>query len=316
MHLQVRFSSFVLLALLMFCITGTGDMSFGGDGGPATSASFDTPSRIRGLTTGVLYLSDAGSYIVGVVEFSNEISIGNNRVRKISISGRISTFAGTGDYNYNGDLLRATSTSLDAPNGVTISPVDYSVYITEEEGCRFRVVDHFSGKVTLLAGQGNQRNRRQLQQIGDEGLAVLSILNAPSDSFIDTNGLIYLADSSNFEVRVLTSNVPTVSPTMFPSDAPSLASFTGTVNGDQNTENLGQGVAVYETTALIAGHYQSTKVVFVFQSFFGFWSYTAILSEFDGGSSLSDDVSLAVYDTQAFVGDPNGLRGAGKFSDL
>lgn len=45
---------------------------------------------------------------------------GNNRVRKISSTGIITTFAGTGVASYSGDNGVATSAALSYPNGLGI----------------------------------------------------------------------------------------------------------------------------------------------------------------------------------------------------
>ena len=62
-------------------IAGTGISSFGGDGGPATSAAFNLPGGIAFDSTGALYVAD----------------MGNNRVRRIdALTGLITTVAGDG----------------------------------------------------------------------------------------------------------------------------------------------------------------------------------------------------------------------------
>ena len=46
--------------------------------------------------------------------------LGNNRVRKVSSTGIITTIAGTGSGSYSGDGGQATSASLHGPAGVTL----------------------------------------------------------------------------------------------------------------------------------------------------------------------------------------------------
>ena len=246
------------------------------------------------------------------------------RIRLFTVNGIVSTYAGDGETDYKGDNLAATATSLNVPVGVTVSVVDHNVYLTESAGNLFRVIESSSGIVSVLAGQGVSVNRRALLA-GDDSMATSATLNAPTDVFIDTNGLIYLSDSGNYEVRVLTSNYPTVLPTMMPSevpseaptlvptDAPSIASYVGTVNGDVNTDNLGQGMAMYGSTAMIAGNYSGDNVVFVYKQTFSQWSYTSILTDFT--YKLSDSVAMAIYDSSAFIGDSEAGDGTGTFED-
>ncbi len=59
---------------------GNGAAGFGGDGGPATLAEFDEPSRVEIGADGALYISDTG----------------NNRIRRVDASGFITTVAGSG----------------------------------------------------------------------------------------------------------------------------------------------------------------------------------------------------------------------------
>lgn len=69
---------------------------FSGDGGPATSASLNGPQDVAIDAAGSLYITDGG----------------NQRVRKVSVGGVISTVAGNGTPAFSGDGGPATSASL------------------------------------------------------------------------------------------------------------------------------------------------------------------------------------------------------------
>ncbi|HYR41843.1 MAG TPA: hypothetical protein VER98_02385, partial [Terriglobia bacterium] len=84
-------------------IAGDGNAGFSADG-PALSARLFTPSSLAVDSTGNIYLADTN----------------NERVRKITLNGIISTIAGTGVAGYNGDDGPATAAELYAPLGIAL----------------------------------------------------------------------------------------------------------------------------------------------------------------------------------------------------
>lgn len=79
--------------------------SYGGDGGPATSALLGNPQKLTFDSLDNLYFAD--QY--------------NNRIRKVTFpTGIISTIAGTGDPSMTGDGGLATSAGLNSPYGVAV----------------------------------------------------------------------------------------------------------------------------------------------------------------------------------------------------
>ena len=87
---------------------GTGRAAFGGDGGPATAADLNLPTGLAFDTAGNVYIADSG----------------NNRVRKVSSNGTITTVAGDG-----------TSAVLAAPVAVAVSPSGV-LFITDTDNHR------------------------------------------------------------------------------------------------------------------------------------------------------------------------------------
>jgi len=87
-------------------VAGNGTSSFSGDGGPATSASLNYPTGIAVDSSGNLYIADYVNY----------------RIRKVNISGTITTFAGNGAAGYTGDGGAATTAELYEPTGVAVAP--------------------------------------------------------------------------------------------------------------------------------------------------------------------------------------------------
>src|SRR5579863_4425611 len=85
---------------------------FSGDGGPAANASLYNPWRLATDSKGTLYVADTC----------------NNRIRKIDLSGNITTVAGSGTgqsvcgngVGYSGDGGAATAAKLNQPTAVAV----------------------------------------------------------------------------------------------------------------------------------------------------------------------------------------------------
>ncbi len=83
-------------------VAGDGAPGFSGDGGPATSAQLNYPFGVAADAAGSLFIADAW----------------NNRIRKVTPAGVISTVAGDGTPFFSGDGGPATSAGLSHPHEV------------------------------------------------------------------------------------------------------------------------------------------------------------------------------------------------------
>ena len=117
---------------------GTGAQGYSGDGGQAISATLFQPSGVWGDLSGNIYIAD--SY--------------NNCIRKVSSSGIITTFAGTGAQGYSGDGGQATNAMLNSPSAVWGDLLG-TVYIADNGNNRIRKVNS-SGIISTVAGNANQ----------------------------------------------------------------------------------------------------------------------------------------------------------------
>jgi sugar lactone lactonase YvrE len=111
-------------------VAGAGglDGSFGGDGGPATSALFDNPGGVAVDSQGNIFIADTG----------------NNRIRMVSAAtGKITTIAGNGTLGYTGDYGPATSAELDNPFDVAVNSAG-TVFVADGSG-RIRVLTPTTG---------------------------------------------------------------------------------------------------------------------------------------------------------------------------
>ena len=113
-------------------VAGNGVQGFSGDGGPATAAQLFMP---RGLA-----VDAAGNLLIA--------DFGNNRVRRVSTSGIITTVAGNGVPGFSGDGGAATAAQLSLPYAVAVDAAANIVF-TDLNNRRVRRVSP-SGIVALL----------------------------------------------------------------------------------------------------------------------------------------------------------------------
>jgi uncharacterized protein (TIGR03437 family) len=166
-------------------IAGTGVAGFSGDGAAATSAQLNFPVRISLDVTGNLYFTD----------------FGNNRIRKITPGGIITTVAGNGQQSDCGDGGQATSACLNRPNDVVLDSSG-NLYISEGAGNVVRNVIP-SGVITTLAGNGSRGYS------GDGGPAAAAMLDQPVGIAATSNGTVFISDQGNYRIRKVTSGVIT-----------------------------------------------------------------------------------------------------------
>jgi YVTN family beta-propeller protein/VCBS repeat-containing protein len=118
-------------------VFGGGIVGFSGDGGPLTSARF---SNITGLA-----IDDAGNLFIA--------DSGNQRIRKVDLSGTITTVAGSGATGFSGDGGPATTASLNFPAGIAVSDAG-DLFIADAGNRRIRQVTA-AGTISTIAGNGD-----------------------------------------------------------------------------------------------------------------------------------------------------------------
>ena len=111
----------------------------------------------------------------------------NNRIRKVSPGGIITTVAGNGACCYSGDGGKATSAQLGA-FGVAVDGTG-TLYIADGDR-RIRKISP-SGIITTVAGSGIAGYS------GDGGSATSAELDGPVGIAVDGTGNLYVADHSN-----------------------------------------------------------------------------------------------------------------------
>lgn len=106
----------------------------------------------------------------------------------------ITTIAGTGDGENNGDAGAADETNINQPFGVEVGP-DGALYITEVGHHRVRRLDRKSGELTTVAGNGTKG------YAGDGGLATEAMMNEPYEVRFDRDGNMVVVEMQNHVVR-------------------------------------------------------------------------------------------------------------------
>jgi sugar lactone lactonase YvrE len=164
---------------LITTFAGSGDQTggFAGDGGPATSGRLNSPRGVAVDARGNVYIADTE----------------NNRIRRVDVSGVITTFAGTGDPGFLGDGGPAAIAQLSAPQGLALDS-DGNLFIADTTNNRIRKIDS-AGRITTVAGSG------EAGYSGDGGSATAARLNLPVAVAVSSTGILYLADTENNRVR-------------------------------------------------------------------------------------------------------------------
>ena len=158
-------------------VAGNGIAGYSGEGGPALEAALNFPAGLAFDREGNLYVADRN----------------NHRIRKIDKSGIISTVAGNGVADWNGDDGPGKEASLNYPSGVVLDDTG-NLFIADRSNNRIRKVDT-KGIITTIAGLGLP------DYGGDFGPAEDALLKYPFGITLDGKGNLFIADRGNNRVR-------------------------------------------------------------------------------------------------------------------
>ena len=159
---------------------GTGEKSRAGDGGLARDAGILGARAVCMDTAGNTYIAEREG----------------NGVRVVRPDGTMSTVAGAdSELGYSGDGGPAISAKWAGPKGIRCDAAG-NVIVTDTENHAIRRIDAATGIVTTIAGG-------RLGGGGDGGAATRAGLDRPHGAEIASDGSIYIADSNNHRVRVV-----------------------------------------------------------------------------------------------------------------
>jgi uncharacterized protein (TIGR03437 family) len=161
-------------------VAGDNGAGFSGDGGPATSARLASPWGVAVDTRGNVFIADYGNF----------------RIRKVdAATHNISTVAGNGSATFSGDGAAATAAGCDC-RAVAVDNGG-NLFLADTANHRIRRVDAGNGIISTIAGGSTQGYS------GDGGPAAASRLFSPTGVAIDNAGNLYIADSGNSAVRMV-----------------------------------------------------------------------------------------------------------------
>lgn len=176
-------------------LAGNGQCGTAGDGGLASNATVCAPFAIAFDSADNLYVSDQG----------------HHSVRKITPSGTISIYAGTGTCGFSGDGAQAKSAKICAPQGLTISN-DGTLYFADFYNFRIRKVTT-SGVISAIAGNGQcyslyagacfgSAGQVPITRDTGEGLvATNAALGSVRGISVNSDNDVYYADNDAYVVR-------------------------------------------------------------------------------------------------------------------
>ena len=154
-------------------VAGNGLCCYAGDNGPATSARI-APAGVAVDTAGNLYISEPF----------------DGRVRKVDISGTITTYAGNGTQGFAGDNGPAASALLEHPRLLVVDSAG-NLYVSDQDHPRVRRITP-GGFITTIAGTGTGG-------FTPDGSSALSPIFSPNGLGIDVAGNLYIANGGRVQ---------------------------------------------------------------------------------------------------------------------
>ena len=160
-------------------VAGTGELGYGGDGGPAIQATMREPYSLQVDGNGDIYIVDRLNAVVRKVD---------------AATGIITTVAGTGEVGYSGDGGPGDQAMLREPNDCFLDGKG-GLLIADIQDQRIRRLDLTSGMISTFAGNGDK------ERSGDGKPALESSFLGSRAVCMDSKGNTYIAEREGNGVR-------------------------------------------------------------------------------------------------------------------
>lgn len=171
-------------------LAGTGEKGIGGDGGALREALFSFPTGAQPEPGGAVAIGPDGALYIADTE--------NHRIRKLDlVNDVVTTVAGNGTAGFGGDGGPAVDAQLDYPRSVAFD-ADGLLWIADTDNHVLRTVDLATGVITTAVGTGDVSGFS-----GDGGPAAEATLYRPFGIDFDPAGDLYIADTYNHRIRVV-----------------------------------------------------------------------------------------------------------------
>ncbi len=175
---------------------------YSGDGGTATTAQLNYPTGVAVDSSGNLYIADFGNQVIRKVSSSGIIStVAQSRGRTLVIDNADNLYfvdaVGVRKLSPAGTVTTLTTAQLNLPFAAAVDSAG-NLYVAEAGSPNYRVRKITpAGAITTVAGNGTAGYS------GDGGPAASAQLNGPSGLAVDGAGDLFIADSFNARIRMV-----------------------------------------------------------------------------------------------------------------
>ncbi len=171
-----------------------GKPGYAGDGQAATTAQLNNPIDLMVDNANNLYLVDSGNHVIRKIDNLNDADATKRLITTIAGGSPVT------DTITDTPTLVATAAKLNSPQGLALDKSGSVLYIADMVNNRVLKVLSFTDPdptkrlVAKIAGGGSSG-------LGDGGLAIAAQLSNPNAVALDSQGNIYIADTSQHRIR-------------------------------------------------------------------------------------------------------------------